>query len=197
MEGFTSVDLTKHNNKVNLSNNEKMYIIKLPKNFQVEELNDIKLKLSKKNNRNNVIYSNDKVEIALEDVDAFNIMCPITSQKNSHRFAKKFDGAISINEVITKTNNNSNDIDIDNILEGLPIKLAYAKVEQRNNLSINFMPYGSLSTVSELEKRKRKNIKEPIENEENEEETGKEKKKKKRSKDAADDSEKKSKKKKA
>jgi hypothetical protein len=47
-----------------------MYIIKLPKNFQVEELNNIKLKLSKKNNRNNVIYSNDKVEIALEDVDA-------------------------------------------------------------------------------------------------------------------------------
>ena len=78
----------------------------------------------------------------------------------------------------------------------MPIKLAYAKVEQRKNLSINFMPYGSLSTVPELEKRKRKNIKEPIENQENEEDTRKEKKKK-RSKDAADDSEKKSKKKKA
>ena len=195
MEGFTSVDLTKHNNKVNLSNNEKMYIIKLPKNFQVEELNDIKLKLSKKNNRNNVIYSNDKVEIAVEDVDAFNIMCPITSQKNSHRFAKKFDGAISINEVITKTNNNSNDIDIDNILEGLPIKLAYGKVEQRSNLGINFMPYGSLSTVSELEKRKArtKKGKQPIEIDEPIDD--KEKKKKKRSKDT-DDSEKKSKKKK-
>lgn len=152
-KGFESVDLKKNNNNITLSNNEKMYIIKIPKNFNIDELNDIKIKLSKKKDKN-LIYSNDKVEIALEDVDAFNIMCPITSNKNTYKFAEKFDGAISINEVITQTNNNNDNNNIDDILEGLPIKLAYGKVKQKDGMGINFMPYGSTSLVSELEERK-------------------------------------------
>ena len=180
-KGFVSIDLKKNNNNITLSNNEKMYILKIPKNFNIDELNDIKIKLSKQKD-NNLIYSNDKVEIALEDVDAFNIMCPITSNKSSYKFAQKFDGAISINEVITQTNNNNDDNNIDDILEGLPIKLAYGKVKQREGLGINFMPYGSTSLVSELQERK-KSLQTPDK-----------KDRKKRSKDI-DDSEKKSKKK--
>jgi kinesin family protein 18/19 len=131
----------------------------------------------------------DNIEVCLEDVDAFNIMCPILSNKNTGlKFGNKFDGAININEVLTKSNNNNvkNNGNIDDILEGLPIKLAYGKIKQSKNLSINFMPIGSLSTLSELKERKKySNVKNgKIDNNDNLNTSSHKEKKKRKEKDS-------------
>jgi len=189
-KGFELINTKDISNNISNNNNEKIYLLKLPKSLNIDSLNDIKFKIKAKNNNdnNNIIYNDDNIEVCLEDVDAFNIMCPILSNKNTGlKFGNKFDGAININEVITTTNNNNNDNNndnIDDILEGLPIKLAYGKIKQTKNLSITYMPIGSLSTISEIQERKKNSkIKKVNDNDNDNDNTSSNKKEKKKRKD--------------
>jgi len=134
---------------------DNVFIIRVPKNVPIQELDGIKIDctvIDDKGKVETLQINRANYELYQEEVnDIYHNFRPLVKRNvsDSIGIGPKFHKAFTlVRKVKVDTN-----INIDDVIADLPITRAYSKVHQVENLLVSSMPYGSVTSISDLHTR--------------------------------------------